>query len=109
MPAKIAFPDTGETVITEYYFSIANVSLRNLSLTLISYPKALVSVVLPKTIPAGQFADGSIKLKDMAMVETFEKSVTFELDDASHTRFTIPITRGFVAPLKPAAKGQTGH
>lgn len=106
-PPKITFPDTGETVITEYYFSITNVSQQNLRPIVAGYPKALISVTLPKTIPAGQSAEGSIRLHEAAQRKGFEKSVTIQLDDAANTRFTIPVTRG--AGDVPAAKGQSGH
>ncbi len=108
-PAKANFPDTGGTIVTEIYFSMVNKGKQALRPKLISFPKTLVSVTLPQNIPAGGNADLSIKLKDAALNKTFEKSVTFELDDADHTRFTIPIKRGNPAPAKPSATGQTAH
>jgi hypothetical protein len=108
-PSKINFPDTSESVVTEFYFSVTNKSKQALQATLVSSPKTLVSVTLPKTIPAGGFADGSIKLKDAAMKKAFEKSVTIEFNDDAHTRYTIPIKRGNSAPIKPAGKGQNSH
>ncbi len=108
-PAKASFPDTGETVVTELYFSVVNRSKQTLTPRLVSFPRTLVSINLPKTIPASGYADLSIKLKDAALNKAFEKSVTFELNDTNHTRFTIPIKRGNPAPAKPAATGQTAH
>jgi hypothetical protein len=108
-PSIIEFPESGETTITELYFSMINKSKQDLKPTLISSPKSLVSVILPKTIPANGSADGSIRIKNAGLKKVFEKSVTIELNDNSHTRFTIPVTRGIVEPPKPAAKGQTVH
>jgi hypothetical protein len=108
-PSKINFPETEEVKATEYSFSLTNRSRQVLRPTLVSSPLALVTIVLPKTIPAGGSANGSIKIKDASLKKHFEKSFTFQLDDPNHTRFTIPIVRGFVPQVKPAAKGQSGH
>jgi len=108
-PSKIAFPDSGEVMIVELYFTITNVSKQDLRPTLISSPKSLVSVTLPKSIPAGGYADGSIKLKNAGQKKGFEKSVTIQLNDDADTRFTIPVTHGSVAPVALPAKGQAGH
>jgi hypothetical protein len=108
-PSKVAFPDTGELTIVELYFSIINVSKQNVRPTLISSPKSLVSVTLPKSIPAGGYADGSIKLKNAGQKKGFEKSVTIQLNDTANTRFTIPVTHGPIAAAAPAAKVQAGH
>lgn len=107
MPSKIDFPDSGDAIVSEYYISITNKSKQTLLPSLVSFPKSLVTVTLPKTIAAGNFEDGIIKLKDAAMSIAFEKSVTIELNDADHTRFTIPIKRGTMPPPKPLPKGQT--
>lgn len=108
-PSKIAFPDSGEATIVELYFTITNVSGQTVHPTHVNAPGALVAVKLPKSIPAGGHADGSIKLKNAGQKMAFEKSVTFELNDAAKTRFTIPVTRGVATPVAPAADGHAGH
>jgi hypothetical protein len=108
-PSKIDFSDSGDATVTELYFSLINNSKQDLKPTLISFPKSLVSVILPKTIPAGGYADGSIKLKNAGMKKEFEKSITIQLNDPANTRFTIPITHGSIASTAPSQKGQGGH
>ena len=109
MPAKINFRVPDDSAVTEYYFSIMNLSKHDLNPTLVSFPKTLVSVTLPKFIPAGSSADGSIRLTDLGQSTNFEKSATFEFNDSTRTRFTIAIKRGNPAPPQPAAKGQSSH
>ncbi len=73
--------------------SILNVSERSFNVRLVDWPKGLVSVELPEVIAAGKTAPAQVRLLEKAPNESFEKSITLELDDAEHSRFTIPIKR----------------
>ena len=91
-PYKLDLTQLGDKPRTQINFSIQNVSDRPLDIGLVATAE-LFDVTLPKSIPAGQIAEGVLTLKSDALVTGFEKSLTIQLNDENTTRFTIPVKR----------------
>jgi hypothetical protein len=92
-PYKLNISQFSEKIRDEMTFNITNVSDRDLNPSLVTFPKDLFEVILPKEIKAGENARGVLKLKKAGLNEEFKKSFTFELNDEKKTRFTIPVLR----------------
>ncbi len=81
---------------------LTNVSESAVSPSLIETPAGLFEIVLPGSIPAGGSAEATIRLSDDARA-SFEKSFTFQLNDAQASRYTVPVKRTAAASPAPAA------
>lgn len=92
-PCFLNMTQYGDQLNDSVNFEIENVSDQYLYLTPVDVPDGLFSMKLPRSIGAHQTGHGFIKLKPEAFGEAFEKSMTIELSDPDHTRFTIPIRR----------------
>ena len=92
-PYKLDISQFGEKVRDHMNFNITNVSDSDLTLELIDLPRNLVKVELPDKIEAGKSAKGELILKPAAIEESFEKSITIQVNDKDKHRFTIPIRR----------------
>ena len=103
-PYKLDISQFGEKVRDRMSFNITNVSEQDLTLELIDLPVDLVEVDLPDKIEAGKSAKGELILKPKAIEESFEKSITIELDDQEKSRFTIPIRRVLRIPGMSSSK-----
>jgi hypothetical protein len=62
-------------------------------LKLIDYPDKVFDVKMPDIVLAHDSAWGGITIKDEALPTAFEHSVTFEIDDGSGTRYSLPVKR----------------
>jgi hypothetical protein len=102
-PYKLDISQFGEKTRDQMKFTISNVSDSALNLSTIAWPHNLLTVTLPKTVPAGKTVEGLIKLNPDALKKEFEKSITIELSDAKLSRFTIPVKRALRLP------GDTTH
>ena len=98
---RIDLPQYGEEIIDTARFEIKNVSGRDLHITLIESPPE-ISVEMPKFIRAGENGSGIVRLKDSARGIDFWKSITFEVDDEKHSRFTIPVEKSQRLPEMPS-------
>jgi hypothetical protein len=97
-PYKLDISQFGEKVRDQMKFTISNVSDKPLDLTAAAVPDDLLTLTLPKSVPAGKSAEGFIKLKPDALKKEFEKSLTIQLSDEKLTRFTIPVKRALRLP-----------
>ncbi len=84
-------------------FEITNVSDQDLKLEVIDYPEAMLKIDFPDKIKAGKTETGKVEVKDFFKNIEFEKSITIELNDKDHTRFTIPVKRAIVIPGKASS------
>ncbi len=64
-------------------------------------------VELPGSVDPGESVEGVLKLKEFALDKEFEKSFTFDLDDAAKTRFTVPVKRKMRPSVQQAKDAQT--
>jgi hypothetical protein len=92
-PYKLDLTQFGEKVRSEIKFDIQNMSAASLTPQLVSGAPDYFEVVLPKQIGAGQTGKGLVKLKKDALDKTFDKSLTFQLNDEKSSRFTVPVHR----------------
>lgn len=92
-PYKLDLSQFTEKVRDEMEFSIFNVSDKPIQLTMIAGDDEFFKVELPKSIPAGANATGKLKLTDKGTADNFEKSFTFEVNDETKSRFTVPVKR----------------
>lgn len=77
----------------EIRFEITNTSGRDLNIKLISRPHEFVEIELPEEIKAGETVAGFVRLTENGREKSFAKSFTFEINDDSGSRFTMPIWR----------------
>ncbi len=59
-------------------------------------------IEIPKSIGPGESGEAKLKLKEFSLDKEFEKSFTFELDDAATSRFTVPVKRKLRPSLSEA-------
>jgi len=102
-PTKIEFAESDSTAVVE--FTITNRATSAIAPKIVSAPRSLVSITLPALIPASGSATGSVRLKRAGLKESFEKSVTVQLNDKQKSRFTIPIKRAGIAVAVPIDGG----
>ncbi|MCX6829379.1 MAG: hypothetical protein NT002_08895 [candidate division Zixibacteria bacterium] len=60
-------------------------------LDLVDFPSSLLEIQFPGSIPAHDSAAAMIHFRPEADSVSFSKSITIELGDSFHTRYTIPI------------------
>ncbi len=81
-------------------------------MTLVSLPRGYFQLDLPDKIPAGQAAECNLKVNPEYLKNSFEKSLTLEFNDASKSRFSIPVVRRLIGqkktskPATPADKAK---
>ena len=97
-PYKLDISQFGQSVRDKMKFTIRNVSDQSVNLRLIAAPTSLMSIELPETIEAGKSAKAVVILDESALNQNFEKSFTFELNDESASRFTVPVKRTVRSP-----------
>lgn len=102
-PYKLDISQFGEKTRDQMRFTITNVSDSAYDLSLAAAPSQLLTVTLPKSVPAGKSVEGSIKLLPNALKKEFEKSITIQLNDGKSSRFTVPVKRALRLP------GDTTH
>ncbi len=111
-PYKLYASRAGKVEIDEAKFDITNVSDADLSATVVSQPPGYFTINLPADIKPGQTAQASLKIDPDHLEEAFEKSITLELNDDAHSRFTIPVIRRLIGaeaiPKTQAAPAPTG-
>ena len=101
-PYKLDLTQFGEKVRKEVKFRITKVSDKPLAPTMVSMAHDYFEVELPKSIAAGESGEARLILKEFSMDKEFEKSFTFEFDDAAGTRFTVPVKRKLRPSLSEA-------
>jgi len=92
-PYRLELEPAGESAAAEARFTIRNVSDEALSLDMVASRDRLFSVELPETIAPGQEAEAVVRLTAEGASADFEKSFTFEVSDATTTRYTVPVVR----------------
>ncbi len=70
---------------------ITNVSDEALDLSVVACPEDYLTMDMPEDIRAGETVAATLTVPDAARDESFEKSVTIELNDNMSLRFTIPV------------------
>jgi len=100
-PYKLEFPTEPGKKVDGMKFTITNVSDKPLDLSLVSWPRGMVTVDLPRSVGAKKSVQASVKLTEAAAGQNFEKCVTFQMSDEAKTRFTIPVTRVVQLPNMP--------
>ncbi len=81
------------SVGTEHSFEITNNSTGSLDLTVIDWAEAFFDVDIPPHLEPNQTAICEVSIVDSVLDSEFTKSVTIEVSDSAHTRFTIPVRR----------------
>lgn len=107
-PHRLDLSQYGEKSKDETKFTIHNVSQEELELTLVSAP-SIFEVKLPSKIKADSQAEASVRLKEAGIDEAFEKSITFEVNDEQHSRFTIPVRRLLQQQAEARDAAQSQH
>ena len=100
-PFKFDFLGSNDTTPVSLQFTITNVSRQSLTPRLVSAPKSLLSVSLPKSIPPGGSVQATVNVKRAGLNKAFEKSITLGFNDAAKSRFTVPIAYRLSATTTP--------
>ncbi len=74
-------------------FQIHNRDTVDYRITLIDHADEFFEVRLPQIVKAGDSAQGGIRVRESVAEREFEHSLTFEIDDDSTTRYTLPVKR----------------
>lgn len=93
MPFEIDLAGPGQKDLRHAIFLIQNQGSQDMKLTLIDQPADLFETSLPAGVKAGETVEAMVVVKKEAAGKDFEKSVTFEVNDADKTRYTIPVSR----------------
>jgi hypothetical protein len=101
-PYKLDLSQPGGGASDEIRFTVQNISDQDLSLLMVASRKELFSVDLPGQIKAGQSVEGVLKLTADGAAKDFEKSFTFEVSDATTSRFTVPVKRSLHPTPEPS-------
>ncbi|MCX6834746.1 MAG: DUF1573 domain-containing protein [candidate division Zixibacteria bacterium] len=104
-PYKLDISQFGQTVRDHMRFSISNVSDQAISINLVSSADDLMTVTFPEQVAAGKSGEGSLKLNESAQAQSFETSITLQLNDSASTRYTIPIKRTVQAQSAGVSSG----
>ncbi|MCP4566644.1 MAG: hypothetical protein GY841_03575 [FCB group bacterium] len=92
-PYRLMLMKTDSVDITYIEFHISNRSDTSIFIRPIDYPKDYFELLLPpETVPDSSIS-GHLTLNGLGLQNSFNKSLTFECDDAVQSRFTIPIVR----------------
>lgn len=92
--------------VDESRFKVTNVSDEELTIKLVSQPPGYFNIEIPETVKAGATAECKLKVNPEYLEGAFEKSITIELSDKAHSRFTIPVARRLIGSQN-TAKPQT--
>jgi len=92
-PYKFDISQFGEKERSKLEFKIENVSESDVNVSLIDMDDKYFKVKLPSKIKAGGTESGEVEIYDEYINSEFEKSITIELNDPDHSRFTIPVKR----------------
>lgn len=104
-PPILDFSSKDHKKKTKIKTEIKNISDQTLKLKVVDYPHNLCKIALRKRLlKPNQKTELLVKLNRRITLNKIEKSVTLELNDKNHTRFTIPIKK---QPPKPQKKPTT--
>ena len=83
---------------------IINSSDKDLKLTMIDDKNKNFTVALPKIIKAHDSAQATVTVNEDAITKEFEQSITFEVNDETTSRFSLPVQRMYRKPQESADK-----
>lgn len=92
-PYKIDISQFGDTVRDSASFTLVNVTHTTLRLETIATPQKFMQVYLATEIYPNQEANCAISLTEFGTSVDFAESITFEVDQPTGTRYTIPVKR----------------
>ena len=99
-PFKLDISQYGETVRDRAAFAITNVSDKQLNVRLVAGADEFGALTLPDKIEPGQTVQAELVLKPDMLDSDLEKSFTFEVNDDSGSRYTVPVRRKLKDPNK---------
>ncbi|MEE9441843.1 MAG: DUF1573 domain-containing protein [candidate division Zixibacteria bacterium] len=102
-PYRVYVSRAGKVEVDEAKFTVTNVSDEDLDLKIVSEPYGYLQIDLPDEVKAGETAECKIKVNEDHLNQSFEKSITLELNDPTKTRFSIPIIRRLIGGKKAQA------
>lgn len=100
-PYKLTLGQFTDQLRKKHSFTIENISTDEIPIRLIACPPDLFEVDLPTEIGPQSSAQCFLRLTDIGLTESFEKSFTIELGDAKKTRFTVPVKHLVTPVSKP--------
>jgi len=92
-PYKVDMSQFTEKKVIRKKLEITNVSDEDLQISLVGWAEDYFDVKMPESVRAGKTVEAEIVLHKDVYDKSFDKSLTFELSDEKHSRFTIPVKR----------------
>ena len=92
-PARLDISQPTAIVRDSLSFSLENVTDQPVSISVVDCPADYIEPDLPLSVSARGTVEGVVRVRSGALDQSFEKSITIELDDTLETRFTIPVKR----------------
>jgi len=86
---------------------ITNMSDSELGVKVVSEPYGYFDIIVPDKIAPGEKGNCLLTVRPDHLEESFEKSITIELDDPNGTHFTIPVIRRLIGASAVAASRTT--
>jgi hypothetical protein len=99
-----------QTKSKEARLVVKNVSKNTLKMHLVSQPYGYLKISLPDgDIKPGKDKEIKVKIDPSVKDEDFKKSFTFEVNDSTGTRYTVPaiLTKPMIAPQNPSTPAKT--
>lgn len=92
-PARVDVSQFTELPRRKAEFLIQNLDDRPYDLELVDWSRDYFDVDLPGSVKPGETVTGEITVHEKRIPENFEKSLTFQINDTSGTRYSIPVKR----------------
>jgi len=92
-PARLDVSQFKPEVRRKAKFWIHNRDTVDYQIKLIDYADQAFEVKMPEMVKARDSAWGGVIVRDDAIESEFEHSLTFEINDSNHTRYTLPVKR----------------
>ncbi|MFQ5499310.1 MAG: DUF1573 domain-containing protein [Candidatus Zixiibacteriota bacterium] len=103
-PSKLDVSQFSQKPRRSARFHISNSGDSDLRIIVVDQGNKYFDVKLPEKLSAGETIEGIIRVRDDAIEQEFEQSITFEIDDEEHSRFSLPVKRMYRLESKSVAR-----
>jgi len=97
-PFKLDISQYGQEVRDRASFSLTNVSDKEITITPVAGIEDIGTLTLPKKVDAGETVQAEVVLRPEALAKELVRSFTFQVNDETKSRYTVPIRRRLKDP-----------
>lgn len=94
-PVSVDVSQFGDKTRRRAAFTLQNHHSKDFKVTLVDAAEKSFTVELPEVVKAGASAEGRIIVDETKVESSFSESFTFQINDESNTRYTVPVIRVF--------------